>query len=189
MGIRIEYEAVSGYCLADFDTETGRLELEDNYSLIDYGGDFYAQQTNLDKDGRRVMIGWIRMPEAVTGMKSSKAAVFLIKIVIEKENEREKITQSTDKNHLKKSDKSQLLTEERVIWNGMMSLPRVVEIENGSGLFSGSSKRAKGPFQITFQQDALRSSNPFCIKTTLQTEDMSGHWRIPDLHERRNNMY
>lgn len=63
-GDKIEYEAVSGYCLVDFDTETGRLELEDNYSLIDYGGDFYAQQTNLDKDGRRVMIGWIRMPDS-----------------------------------------------------------------------------------------------------------------------------
>lgn len=92
-GDKIEYEAVSGYCLADFDTETGRLELEDNYSLIDYGGDFYAQQTNLDKDGRRVMIGWIRMPEAVTGMKSSKAAVFFEQNSDREENEREKITQ------------------------------------------------------------------------------------------------
>lgn len=69
-GNKVEYEAVSGYCFADFDTETGKLELEDDYSLIDYGGDFYAQQTNLDKDGRRVMIGWIRMPEAVKEEKN-----------------------------------------------------------------------------------------------------------------------
>ncbi len=151
--------------------EIGRLELEDNYSLIDYGGDFYAQQTNLDKDGRRVMIGWIRMPEAVTGMKSSKAAVFFEQNSDREENEREKITQSTDKNHLKKSDKSQLLTEERVIWNGMMSLPRVVEIENGQVCFRVHPNVRKGLSRSLSSQDALRSSNPFCIKTTLQNGD------------------
>lgn len=149
--------------------EIGRLE--DNYSLIDYGGDFYAQQTNLDKDGRRVMIGWIRMPEAVTGMKSSKAAVFFEQNSDREENEREKITQSTDKNHLKKSDKSQLLTEERVIWNGMMSLPRVVEIENGQVCFRVHPNVRKGLSRSLSSQDALRSSNPFCIKTTLQNGD------------------
>lgn len=151
--------------------EIGRLELEANYSLIDYGGDFYAQQTNLDKDGRRVMIGWIRMPEAVTGMKSSKAAVFFEQNSDREENEREKITQSTDKNHLKKSDKSQLLTEERVIWNGMMSLPRVVEIENGQVCFRVHPNVRKGLSRSLSSQDALRSSNPFCIKTTLQNGD------------------
>ena len=90
------------------------------------------------------MIGWIRMPEAVTGMKSSKAAVFFEQNSDREENEREKITQSTDKNHLKKSDKSQLLTEERVIWNGMMSLPRVVEIENGQVCFRVHPNVRKG---------------------------------------------
>ena len=151
--------------------EIGRLELEDNYSLIDYGGDFYAQQTNLDKDGRRVMIGWIRMPEAVTGMKSSKAAVFFAQNSDREENEREKITQSIDENHLKKSDKSQLLTEERVIWNGMMSLPRVVEVENGQVRFRVHPNVRKGLSRSLSSQDALRSSNPFCIKTTLQNGD------------------
>ena len=64
--------------------------LEDNYSLIDYGGDFYAQQSNLDEEGRRVMIGWMRMPKAV---------------------------------------------EEIIPWNGMMSLPRVVEVQDGKVRF------------------------------------------------------
>ena len=170
-GNQIEHKAVSGYCFADFDTETGRLELEDNYSLIDYGGDFYAQQTNLDRDGRGVMIGWIRMPEAVTGMKSSKAAVFLAQNSEREENEREKVTQSTDKNHLKKSDESQLLTEEKVIWNGMMSLPRVVEVENGQVRFRVHPNVRKGLSKSLSGQDALRSSNPFCIKTILQNGD------------------
>lgn len=117
------------------------------------------------------MIGWIRMPEAVTGMKSSKAAVFFDQNSDREENEREKITQSTDKNHLKKSDKSQLLTEERVIWNGMMSLPRVVEIENGQVRFRVHPNVRKGLSRSLSSQDALRSSNPFCIKTTLQNGD------------------
>ena len=43
-GDEVEYVAVSGYCFADFNTETGKLMLEDNYSLIDYGGDFYASR-------------------------------------------------------------------------------------------------------------------------------------------------
>ncbi len=58
------------------------------YQYVDYGLDLYAPQTNLDRDGRRVMIGWMRMPKAV--------------------EERGKIP-----------------------WNGMMSLPRVVEMKEG----------------------------------------------------------
>lgn len=156
-GDKVKYEAVSGYCFADFDTETGKLELEDNYSLIDYGGDFYAQQTNLDKDGRRVMIGWIRMPEAVNGMKNSKdAAVMLAGNGGREANEREKVTHSTDKN---------------VIWNGMMSLPRVVEVENGQVRFRVHPNVRKGLSNPLSSQEALRSGSPFCIKTTLQNGD------------------
>ncbi|MFR3950146.1 MAG: hypothetical protein ACLTZM_25890 [Ruminococcus sp.] len=38
------------------------------------------------------MIGWIRMPEAVTGMKSSKAAVFFAQNSDREENERKNHT-------------------------------------------------------------------------------------------------
>ncbi len=57
--------------LGEFDEETGTFHEIHNQS-IDYGIDFYAPQTVLTPDGRRVMIGWmqnwdacsIRSPEA-----------------------------------------------------------------------------------------------------------------------------
>lgn len=68
-----EYHNGNGtLCLmGDFDEETGVFQEIHNQS-IDYGIDFYAPQTVLTPDGRRVMIGWmqnwdscsIRSPEA-----------------------------------------------------------------------------------------------------------------------------
>lgn len=50
---------------AEFDRETCTLTLPEQYRYVDYGLDLYAPQTNVDKDGRRVMIAWLRMPEVV----------------------------------------------------------------------------------------------------------------------------
>lgn len=50
---------------ADFEPETCSLSLHGNYQYIDYGLDLYAPQTNVDAEGRRVMIAWMRMPKAV----------------------------------------------------------------------------------------------------------------------------
>ena len=68
MGIQndgLEYANQSVCTLAKFDVKTGELSLPDEYQMVDYGGDFYAPQSNLDKDGRRVMIAWMRMPKPV----------------------------------------------------------------------------------------------------------------------------
>ena len=68
MGIQndgLEYANQSVCALAKFDVKTGELSLPDEYQMVDYGGDFYAPQSNLDKDGRRVMIAWMRMPKPV----------------------------------------------------------------------------------------------------------------------------
>ncbi len=52
-----------------FDTEKCRLTLHEasreEYQYVDYGLDLYAPQTNVDAEGRRVMIAWMRMPKAV----------------------------------------------------------------------------------------------------------------------------
>lgn len=93
----IEQEA-GGYehhavCMpADFEPETCKLTLHGNYQYIDYGLDLYAPQTNVDKEGRRVMIAWMRMPKAVEKTGCTP-------------------------------------------WNGMMCLPRVVELEKGHVYF------------------------------------------------------
>ena len=50
---------------AHFEEATCDLKLLDGPRLVDYGRDFYAAQTTTDQEGRRVMIGWMRMPEPV----------------------------------------------------------------------------------------------------------------------------
>ena len=45
--------------IGTFDEETGRFQAEHDQA-IDYGIDFYAPQTILTPDGRRVMIGWMQ---------------------------------------------------------------------------------------------------------------------------------
>lgn len=98
MGIQndgLEYANHSVCALAEFDPKTGRLELADQYQRIDWGGDIYAPQTNLDKEGRRVLIAWMRMPQSVEEPDGK-------------------------------------------LWNGMMCLPRVVEVRNGRICFGSS---------------------------------------------------
>jgi Beta-fructosidases (levanase/invertase) len=89
-GLEYAHYAVCG--LAQFSTVTCDMCLTGESRLVDYGMDLYAPQTNVDKEGRRVMIGWMRMPKAV-------------------ENGGEKP------------------------WNGMMCLPRVVEVVEGQIYF------------------------------------------------------
>mgnify|MGYP000926314567 FL=1 len=40
------------------------VEKINNYSLLDYGHDFYAAQTFIDEDGERVLIGWMAVPDS-----------------------------------------------------------------------------------------------------------------------------
>ena len=56
-----EYHNGNGtfYLLGDYDPQTARFHEEADYAA-DYGIDFYAPQTILTPDGRRVMIGWMQ---------------------------------------------------------------------------------------------------------------------------------
>lgn len=47
----------------EFEEESCRMEIPDQYQFLDYGMDLYAPQTNLDQEGRRVMMAWVRMPQ------------------------------------------------------------------------------------------------------------------------------
>lgn len=46
----------------NFEHENCKLEITGDLRLLDYGRDLYAPQTTTDKDGRRIFIGWLRMP-------------------------------------------------------------------------------------------------------------------------------
>lgn len=61
----LEYRHHAMCALADYDASDCRMELMQDMRLVDYGMDLYAPQTNVDRDGRRVMIAWMRMPMAV----------------------------------------------------------------------------------------------------------------------------
>lgn len=50
----------------DFDEETCTLTRLGDYMYLDYGLDFYAPQTFLDKDNQRTMFAWLRMRKPVT---------------------------------------------------------------------------------------------------------------------------
>lgn len=45
-----------------FDSETGKTTLEKERRFLDYGMDLYAPQSNLDAEGRRTVMAWVRMP-------------------------------------------------------------------------------------------------------------------------------
>lgn len=52
----------SGYIIGDFDLKT--LEMKhDGFVELDYGFDFYAPQTTISKEGERVLIGWMGLPD------------------------------------------------------------------------------------------------------------------------------
>ena len=70
MGLDIEDHTGENQTLcmnASFDETSCELTLADTYQFIDYGMDLYAPQSNLDKDGKRTLFAWLRMPYAVDG--------------------------------------------------------------------------------------------------------------------------
>lgn len=131
------YEHHAICILADFEPETCELSLHGNYQYIDCGLDLYAPQTNVDEEGRRVMIAWMRMPRTVeqTGEKP---------------------------------------------WNGMMCLPRVVEVKDGHIYFRVHpevdryferellEKEKVFSDEEDFQALGIRDGEPYRVRTTLK---------------------
>lgn len=55
-------------CLpVEFDEPTCSLQFPQHFQFVDYGLDLYAPQSTADECGRRIMVGWMRMPSAVDG--------------------------------------------------------------------------------------------------------------------------
>ena len=59
--IGLEFHAGNGTvcCIGDYDRERHH-QIRENVQAIDYGLDFYAPQTLLSQDGRRIMIAWMQ---------------------------------------------------------------------------------------------------------------------------------
>ena len=61
------YSGNGTLCIVGFvDPETGML-MEESTSGIDHGTDFYATQTILSPDGRRIMVAWMQNWDAIAG--------------------------------------------------------------------------------------------------------------------------
>ena len=61
-GYRFENVHQCGYFPLSIDFETETYELKEFHEL-DYGFDFYAPQSFVDEQGRRIMIGWMGLPD------------------------------------------------------------------------------------------------------------------------------
>ena len=60
-------EDLAMFGIVDFNNETCEMKLDkDDFRVVDYGLDYYAPQSFLDKKGRRTQIGWIRMKAPCT---------------------------------------------------------------------------------------------------------------------------
>ena len=64
----LKYQDQAVYARADFDPKTCAFSLRERLMFLDYGLDFYAPQSILDREGRRVLIGWMRMPKPATNL-------------------------------------------------------------------------------------------------------------------------
>lgn len=61
--------------LAEFHEENCSMKIDEDFQYLDYGLDLYAPQSTTDKDGRRVVIAWLRMPEP---MENNTIGMFCI---------------------------------------------------------------------------------------------------------------
>ncbi|MFR9240427.1 MAG: glycoside hydrolase family 32 protein [Clostridium baratii] len=59
----VNYTNNSIYSIVDFNEETCEMKITNEFNYFDEGLDVYAPQTTLDKNGDRIVIGWVRMPK------------------------------------------------------------------------------------------------------------------------------
>ena len=87
------YDNQSVILPVSFSHQDGKVEVKGESQFLDYGFDLYAPQSNIDKDGNRVVIAWARMGCPMRPESNSAS--------------------------------------EGKIWNGMMTIPRVIKICDG----------------------------------------------------------
>lgn len=69
-----------------FEEENCVMDIPDSFQLLDYGLDLYAPQSTVDEEGRRVLVAWLRMPEAVDGDNGKWIGMYSIPRVVEVKN-------------------------------------------------------------------------------------------------------
>ncbi len=69
-----KYHEKAMYAPVDFDQASCRMELRQPMACLDWGLDFYAPQTTLDQQGRRVLVAWMRMPQPAPSPADGRGA-------------------------------------------------------------------------------------------------------------------
>ena len=165
----INYTNNSVYATVNFDEENFNMSFTSEVQYLDYGLDLYAPQSNIDKNGNRVIFGWVRMPQKFEG-----------------EN-----------------------------WIGMMSLPRVVNVNNGivsfdvteevkrlfnkeinikdfnnkdsafrlDAILNKNSKVSIGGYEISIEDDAIKVDRS---KVFIEVTDIGMIFKTPKLNGNYN---
>ncbi len=83
-----KWEENQAICMTvEFKEDGCEMDLPDRYQYLDYGLDLYAPQSTTDKDGRRVLTAWLRMPETVEEEgKTPWRGMFCLPRVVEAKN-------------------------------------------------------------------------------------------------------
>lgn len=126
----LPYSDQAMYARAAFNPETCEMTLTEPLSFLDYGLDLYAPQSTLDQEGRRVVVGWMRMPQPAPDIGDGRGP-----------------------------------------WNGMMSLPRVVQVRDGQVRFPVHPNISSSFFRPVSDLSPLAEHRPVRLQTTLREGD------------------
>lgn len=126
----LSYADQAMYARADFDPETCRMTLRDPLAFLDHGLDLYAPQSTLDREGRRVVVAWMRMPQPVPETPDGRGP-----------------------------------------WNGMMCLPRVVQLREGRVCFPVHPDVSAAFTRPVSDLSPLAEHKPVRLRATLREGD------------------
>lgn len=123
-----------------FVPEDGSVSLEEGTKFLDYGFDLYAPQSNLDEEGNRVVMSWVRM-ECPMQPENNSAA-------------------------------------DGKLWNGMMSIPRVIEVREGE-VYTIPHKKIREHFlndQCRYEIDGHMVKRSDGVHSQIITTIGEGEW-------------
>lgn len=146
--------------LAEFNKENCNMKIYENFQYLDYGLDLYAPQSTTDKDGKRVVIAWLRMPEP---MENNTIGMFSIPRMCE-----------VNHNHIYFRPHPNIAGKFSVKTNSPdMSKPFVIKTELADGesmSIGGYEIRRKNDKIITDRNDVIRGHKE--LKNVCETPEL-----------------
>ncbi len=173
----------------EFNPATGTVLLGGREKFLDYGFDLYAPQTNLDAEGRRTVIAWIRMPapqqaedNEASGGKSWNGMMCLPREV--KWRSGELVTPVHPSVRMFFADAAYRKTQEKVdLWEKEGRGRMVASLEEGESLLAGGIRiRLKNGCVCTDRTGCLPKGAAW--HTKCRTPEVGDHCRLEIFIER-----